>query len=48
MNIIAVYEYNYGFSQKWWLEYEDGSGEWTYVFLAKYEPLLKSGEPLNR
>lgn len=40
--IINVTEQHYGFTTKYFVEYKDGSTEWTYVYIKAYEPFIES------
>lgn len=40
--IINVTEHHYGFTTKYFVEYEDGSTEWDYVCIKAYEPFIES------
>jgi len=40
MEIIAVSEHHYGFTTKYYVEYANGTTEWSYICLKSFEPYL--------
>lgn len=40
--IVNVTEYHYGFTTKYYVEYSDGSAEWSYVYIKAYLPFIES------
>jgi hypothetical protein len=38
--IKNVTEHHYGFTTKYFVEYKDGSTEWTYVYIKSYDPFI--------
>ena len=41
VKIVAVTEHHYGFTTKYYVEYENGKTEWVYHCLKSFEPFLK-------
>ena len=39
--IKNVTEHHYGFTTKYFVEYQDGSTEWTYVCIKSYLPFIQ-------